>query len=305
MQRTPAERWLPMLAIVIGALIIGFAAILSKLAMREGMGTMAVATWRTGLSIPVFCTLLLWTRANSTTVSARSIWWLLIPGVAFALDLLTWHAAFQYTTAGMATLLANVSVILVGIGGWWLLGERVGWRWWLGAFLALLGVVGLMAGSEAISSAPRPVLGNALALITALCYASYLLSARVVRSGHSTIELMTAVVVISTLVLAIATVIKGESWTPNNSTGWWWVILLALGPQITGQGLIIWAVGRVPAALVAVALLLQPVGTAIWGDLFLNEPLRWTDALPGALVLTGIAFARMGSETKSSHNPTN
>ena len=290
-----------MVAIIIGALIIGFAAILSKLAMRDGMGTMAVATWRTGLSIPVFVTLLIVYRPTSTTKATRSIWWLLVPGVAFALDLLTWHAAFQFTTAGMATLLANVSVILVGLGGWWLLRERVGWHWWLGAILALIGVIGLMAESEATNSAPRPVLGNWLSLLTAVCYASYLLSARFVRRGHSTIELMTAVVVTSTLVLAITTIISGESWMPHTNTGWWWVILLAAGPQIMGQGLIIWAVARVPAALVAVALLLQPVGTAIWGDLFLDEPLLWKDALPGGLVLAGIALAHIGSRPQSQN----
>ena len=44
--------------------------------------------------------------------------------------------------------------------------------------------------------------------------------------------------------LAITTIISGESWMPHTNTGWWWVILLAAGPQIMGQGLIIWAVAR-------------------------------------------------------------
>jgi drug/metabolite transporter (DMT)-like permease len=292
------DRWLPLGAIVLGALIIGFAAILSKLAMRDGVGTMAVATWRTGMSVPIFALLMYATRPDARVSVQRSAVWLLIPGLAFALDLLTWHAAFNFTTASMSTLLANVSVVFVGLGGWLLLKEYIDWRWWLGAILAMTGVVMLMLDTQTLSTAPNPSLGNSLALLTAVFYASYLLSAKVVRGQRRTFEIMFAVVLVSTVVLGIAATVMGDTWLPATSRGWLWLVLLAVGPQVAGQGLIIWAVGRVPAAFVAVALLLQPISTAIWGDLFLDEPLRVTDIIPGVLVLAGIALARLGTNDR-------
>ena len=46
------------------------------------------------------------------------------PGVFFAVDLVLWHHAIAAVGAGIATVLGNLQVVVVGFLAWWLLGER-------------------------------------------------------------------------------------------------------------------------------------------------------------------------------------
>ena len=53
---------------------------------------------------------------------ARLIAWM--AGVFFAADLVLWHNAIEQVGAGLATVLGNTQVVLVGLLAWLLLGER-------------------------------------------------------------------------------------------------------------------------------------------------------------------------------------
>ena len=45
-------------------------------------------------------------------------------GVFFAGDLLFWHHAIEYVGAGLATVLGNLQVLIVGVVAWLVFGER-------------------------------------------------------------------------------------------------------------------------------------------------------------------------------------
>jgi drug/metabolite transporter (DMT)-like permease len=56
----------------------------------------------------------------------------------------------------------------------------------------------------------------------------------------------------------------------------------------------VWALRYLPATLASVALLAQPVGTALLGWWILGEPLSAPQTAGGAAVLAGIALAAQG-----------
>jgi drug/metabolite transporter (DMT)-like permease len=203
--------------------------------------------------------------------------------------------AFTFTTAGVSTLLANVSVVFVGIGGWLLLREKLDWRWAAGACLAMSGVGALAIMTQASTSAPDPLRGNVLSLGTALCYAGYLLSAKVLRRATPTSIIMLSVVTGAPLVLLVGMLVTGEQFLPKTADAWLWLILLAIVPQSLGQGLVIWGLRSLPASFGAVVLLIQPVATTVWGSLMLGELLSAWDIGFGMLVLGGIVLARFGT----------
>ena len=82
---------------------------------------------------------------------------------------------------------------------------------------------------------------------------------------------------------------------PTTTRDWWMVLGLAIVPHCVGQGLIAHALAHLPASFSAVTLLLQPVAAAIWGWLFLKEPLTAAQMGAGAIVVVGIYPARRGS----------
>ncbi|MCH2136992.1 MAG: DMT family transporter [Phycisphaerales bacterium] len=288
-QQAPATS---MIALVLGAVGISFAAIFAKEAMHAGAGPLNSALWRLILAVPVFALLAL----PHLRTASRPSWWIVVPGLAFGLDLLTWHLAFTKTTAAASTLLANVSVVFVGFGGWWLLKERIDWRWGLGAGLALTAVGAMALLASPGTGAPDPLMGNLLSLGTAVCYAAYLLSAKVVRRTVHASVVMLAVVLIAPLVLAGGLLCTDEPWLPPTSDAWLWIVLLALVPQCAGQGLIIWGLRGLPASFSAIVLMIQPIGAAVWGALFLGELLTGADIALSAVVLAGILLARVGTQ---------
>lgn len=68
------------------------------------------------------------------------IGWLLVPGVAFAVDLMLWHRSILYIGPGLATLLGNFQVFLMALAGFVIYRERLGWAFLAGVALAFVGL---------------------------------------------------------------------------------------------------------------------------------------------------------------------
>ena len=102
----------------------------------------------------------------------------LIAGVFFAGDLTFWHHAIEYVGAGLATVLGNLQVLIVGLVAWAVFGERPPRSVLIALPIVLFGVVLIsgVIGTGAYGS--DPVLGVVLGLLTAMCYAGYLLIIR-------------------------------------------------------------------------------------------------------------------------------
>ena len=74
-----------------------------------------------------------------------------------------------------------------------------------------------------------------------------------------------------------------------------YILALALVPQLIGHSSLTWALGYVPAAVVAVAILGEPVGATLIAATLLDEVptlLEWAGA---AVVLAGVYIALRGA----------
>jgi drug/metabolite transporter (DMT)-like permease len=92
----------------------------------------------------------------------------------------------------------------------------------------------------------------------------------------------------------------GEQVWPSD---WTALLLLALGSQVIGQGLLVYALGTVPPLVVGLALLTQPAISALIGWLAYDERLTALDwvgafAIALALVLVRLPPGLRGSEGK-------
>jgi drug/metabolite transporter (DMT)-like permease len=286
-------------ALLAGAVGISFAAPLAKLAVQDGgVGWVASAFWRTTLAAPLLVAVVLLypaaRRQARSAVAGRHLV-LLIPGILFALDLLTWHVSFAWTTAASATLLANLGVVLVGLAGWLWLKEHLDGRYLIGATAALVGVAWLVLVAESPGEAPHRVRGDLMALSTAVFYAAYILSIKHLRATTGAATLMAVATIASSVVLAACALGSSEPLLPSSGGGWGWLVLLAVVPHCLGQGLIVLSLASLPASFAAVTLLVQPVATAVWGWVFLDEALSVGQVSAGGLVIVGIVLARLGS----------
>ena len=209
--------------------------------------------------------------------------------------MLTWHLSFAWTTAASATLLANLAVVIVGFASWLWLRERFDGRYVLGALLAIGGVLWLVTTATGPADHPLRMRGDLLAMSTAVFYAGYILSIKVLRAKYRAITLMAVGTLASSVILLAAVLIAGEPLFPSGMATWGWLVLLAIVPHCLGQGLIVWSLSALPASMAAVTLLLQPVATSVWGWLMLGEALGPSQIVAGLVVIAGIVLARLGS----------
>ena len=283
--------------LAVSAAVLGFASILVK---ASDLGPQAIAFWRLSLGLPLMALALghglMKQRRAGHAFKLRPPGWkaLGLAGVFFAGDLAFWHAGIKITTAANATLLANLTPILVAVAAWFLFKERPTRGMALAGALAILGAVCLAAGN--VRFAPERVSGDILSALTALTavwYTGYLLSVRAARrAGAATVEVMFWSAFVGAPIALLIALGFNEPLLPTDLSGWWPLLALALIVHVGGQGGVAYGLGHTPAALATLIILIQPVVSAFVGWLWFGEaftPLQWAGA---AFVLIGVYAAQ-------------
>ena len=232
----------------------------------------------------------------SRPLSTRTVRLALIAGVFFAGDLLAWHHAIAAVGAGLATVLGNLQVLVVGTVAWLAFGERPSTATFAAVPVVLLGIVlisGVLGGG---AYGADPTAGVVLGLVTALCYGGYLLVIR--RSGSDLRRPGGPVAVATVSIAAVAALFGGVTGTLDLTPGpasLGWLALLGLTSQSLGYLLISLSLSRLPAVLTSMILLVQPVMTVGLGIVLLQEAPTANQLLGVALVIGGIAVATVGT----------
>jgi drug/metabolite transporter (DMT)-like permease len=282
--KRPGRLALP--ALMGGAIAIGFSPIFVRL---SELGPVATGFYRLLLALPL---LWLWMRLEGRAAPATRLAALPIglAGVLFAGDILFWHWSITYTTVADATLFANFAPVIVTVGAWLYLGERITPPFLAGMALAMLGAVLLVNASAALGA--RYVFGDGLGIITACFFGSYVVAVARLRDRYSAANIMFWSSAVTCVLLLAATLVSGERLLPSSQNGWLVLLALAWISQAMGQGLIAYALGHLPASFSALAILIEPLTAAILGWAWLGEALGVLQAVGGVIVLAGIAVAR-------------
>lgn len=285
--------------VLLGATAIAFAPIFAVLAHRaEPLAPTVTAFWRTALASPVLV-LLAWraSRRGAPRTTATGLRWLALPGLFFAIDLSCWHTSMTHISAGLATVLGNLSVVIVPCAAWLLFREKYGLKYAPATALALLGaaLVCLPPGERVLQSLQLPAsnysLGNALAGSTAFAYAGYQLAIKRARRVADTWLVMACSSVTTALLLLAYNLLMGFVLWPRQLEAWSSLLALALVSHCLGQGIIAWSLGKLPAYRVALLLLWQPACSAALSVGLLRQSmsgLQWTGT---AIVLLALAAA--------------
>ena len=282
------SRGLALTALILGALAIGFSPIFVRL---TGTGPAAAGFWRLGMALPALAILTFMNRSPGGLHGPRPM--TVLAGLFFALDLGFWHYGVKFTTVANATILANLSPVVVTAAAWLLLGERPGRAFLAGLALALAGVWAI-AAARGGGGGLDPSLGDGLSITTAVWYAGYMLCVRKVRAHQTASEVMLWSSGVGAPLLMAAALLLHERILPTTPGGW--AACIGLGVvHVVGQGCIAWALGRLPAATASVVILVQPVLTAILGWLIFAETMGPLQMLGAAAALAGVVVAQLAA----------
>ena len=294
--RFATHRW-TLVAALIGALLISFSAVYYAL---SDVSPTTAAFFRAGYALPVLFALW-WMRRSEDLRPSRRRWLALAAGLSLGADAVAWHTAIDYIGAGLATLLANTSVIFVAVGAWILFGEKPR-RAVLVAIPVILTGVAMVSGiGQGDAFGTDPVRGTMFALLAAVLYAGFFLGFR-----HSNDErapsagpLMEATVGTAMAALIIGLVnqnISFEVSLPSHA----WLVALALGSQVVGWLLIGYALPRLPAVETATIILIQPALTMVWGAIIFDERPSALQIAGAVVVLSGVTFVALVRSRKET-----
>jgi drug/metabolite transporter (DMT)-like permease len=286
-----------LVAVLIANVALAFGPWFVRLADTQGgVGPVAAAFWRVTLAAPLVAAMAVGGGARPTRM-AGGLWaMLMVAGVAFAADLGSWHLGILRTTLANATLFGNAATFIFPLYGFFIARawptKRQG-----GALLLAAAGAGLLMG-RSYQLDPKHLVGDLLCLLAGVLYAVYfILMARVraTMAPLSALALSTAACVVPLWLFAMG---LGEQIVPRN---WSAVIALALLSQVVGQGMMVYALGRVSPLIVGVALLIQPMVAAVIGWIAYDERLALPDLL-GA-IMVAIALVMVRAERRVARGP--
>jgi drug/metabolite transporter (DMT)-like permease len=274
---------------VLGALAIAFSSILVRLSHASPS---TAAIFRCAYALPVLGWLA-WREDRRLGPRPRRAHLLAIAsGVFFAADLLTWHHSIADVGAGLATVLANLQVVLVPLIAWLLLREHPGRRVLCSLPVALLGVLLISGALEHGAYGRDPTRGTIFGIAAGAAYVGFLL---LLRAGGSDLRRVAGplfdATATATVLTLVAGLIIGDAKLVPTWPGHGWLVTLALTSQVLGWLLITSSLPRLPAALTSLLLTIQPVGSVALAALILSESPSGLQLAGVAMVLTGLIAA--------------
>ncbi len=279
----------PRLAALGGAMCIAFSGIFYRwAAVSPETGTV----YRAVFGLPLLALVAWGEHRRHGPMPGRAVRLAALAGIFFAGDLTFWHHAIEAVGAGLATVLGNLQVLIVGLVAWLVFGERPSRSVLVALPVVLAGVVLISGLVDSNAYGRDPVLGVVLGLLTAVCYAGYLL---VIRRVGRDLRRPAGPVAVATAATALTGGVVGAGFgTLDLAPGLEslaWLAILGVTAQSAGYLLISLSLPRLPAVLTSIILLAQPVATVGLAIVLLGEAPSPAQLLGVVLVIGGIAVA--------------
>ena len=291
------------LAIFIAILAVSTASIFIKLAQKDAP-SLVIAAVRLSLASLILIPATFHSANNRAQLKnmTRGDWTLaILSGLFLSIHFASWITSLEYTTVVASVVLVSTGPLWVALLSPVFLKELPS-RWvWIGMFLALMGGItvglsdsctlnGTLLTCPPLSDlmAGSAFLGNFLALLGALTVAGYLIIGRRLRAKLDLVPYVFVVYSVAAIALIIYMLIAGQSPLGYPQLTYVWMLALALVPQLIGHSTYNWALRYMPASLVSVTTLGEPIGSAILALFILGETPGILTLLGGVFILAGI-----------------
>ena len=281
---------------------ISFAGPLTRLSQSDPL---IIAAWRLMLSLIIVAIALVVTGEwrDWRRLSLRDAGFAVLAGIALALHFWAWNASIHLTTIAASVTLVNLQpAFIVAISALFLR------EWPSGRQLA--GIVVAMAGAMVIAAPALmesgtivrgAALGNALAFSAAVTAAIYYSIGRHLRHNYGLWSYVGLAYSACALALVAMARVTHLDLFPQPSREIWIFVALALGPMLLGHTGMNWALKFLPAYVVNLVTLGEPVGATLLGALIpgIRQIPSAVTLIGGVVVLTGVTIAARSTVTVS------
>ena len=263
---------------------VSISAILVKKANVTGLAT---AFYRIVFALSIIAPMFITKRKKSIT--KKNIIICIGAGLLFGFELAFWNISVMSSTATIPTLLVNLSSVWMCFGAFVFLKEKVTIMHLRGNFVALLGVVIVIGINQIVNL--KFDSGILYALIASVFLAAYTLVIKKARNNTDTVSVIFFALIGSLISLSIICLIGKVELTGFSAESWVYLVCIGVFTQVGGYVSINYALGHMDSIKVSLATLLQPVLTAVFASLLLNEIIQSQKIYGGILILAGLGIS--------------
>ncbi|MEB3773600.1 MAG: DMT family transporter [Desulfurococcales archaeon] len=272
---------------------VSSASVLVKLAGSQGVHGFSAASWR--LLLSAILTWLMLAGRVSRLPGGRDLVLMLISGVGLALHFDLWMLSLSYTSVAVSVTIVDSYPALLAVAGRTLFREEYTRIQYIGAALAMAGVVLLSSqGGFRVEDLKGPL----LAFGGMLGVAVYFIAGKELRKRYTTLEYTGIVYMIAALVSILLTRMIGARLTGYTLEAWIYLILLAIIPMLGGHSILNYLLKRLSLLATTVPVLGEPVGASILAYLILGEHVGLETAAFMAITLAGIGLTLLGEASR-------
>jgi drug/metabolite transporter (DMT)-like permease len=208
-------------------------------------------------------------------------------GAVYGVGQILQTVGLQHTAASVSGFITGMYVVFTPLLAAIVLRQRVGRAAWGAVVLATVGLGVLSVRGFAVGA------GEALTLLSALCYAVHIIGLGVWSRSRDALGLavvqMSAVAVLCTLAA-----VPGGIVLPPDGGAWFGVVYTALGAGALALVVQTWAQAQLPPTRAAVIMTMEPVFAGLFAVLLGGESVTARLALGGALVLAAMYLVELG-----------
>tara|TARA_Y100000588_G_C14236846_1_gene917720 strand:+ start:650 stop:1534 length:885 start_codon:yes stop_codon:yes gene_type:complete len=286
---------LPYLALFIGMLAISTSAILIRLSDSEPL---VIGSYRQTFATLLFIPFLIRDKCQEIReLPQQRVVEMAITGVLLGGHFGFFISSVKTTSIAASVLLGTCHIVYVAIIGWLFLGERLNVKAINGTILALLGIVVLFWGD--LVQDPGNFRGNFLAFISGILAGLYYLCGRKLRKDVSLPLYALVVYFFSALTMWSVVLVQDLDYRNLPLDEVQLFILMALIPTLLGHTMQNWALGFLPAYVVSISLLSEPVGSGILGWVIFSEIPSLGVFIGGLIVLIGVYVVTTAEKVKT------
>ena len=285
-------------ALIIGIFAISTSAILIRWSSSDPL---VIGSYRQTFATFLFLPFLLKDKFQEIlNLSSREIFELLIIGILLGAHFGFWISSVKATSVAASVLLGTCHIVYVSIIGWVVFGEKLNSRGIIGTVIALAGIIILFWGD--LVEDPGNFRGNFLAFISGILAGLYYLGGRKHRKNISLPTYAFIVYFSSAVVMWLVVLTQGLEYRSIPNSEFQLFFLMALVPTLLGHTMQNWALAFLPAYVISITLLAEPIGSGLLAWYIFSEVPSLGVLVGGLIVLVGVYAVALSEKELNSED---
>lgn len=289
------------LVLGIALMAASFASVFMRLAQVNGSPSLLIVAGRLSLAALILTPFVLRQYGDELRqLTRRDITYAALAGLGIAIHFTLLVFALENTKVVMVQVIVGTGAVWTAFMEVVFLRARLNRMVWMGIGAAFVGgiVIALTSPASSTEQMANPALGNLLAVGAAIAGSVYLTLGRKVRAKVSSMPYIWMVFGFGALIGSTVFLLSGTPIFGHGPDAYFWIVMIALVPQLIGHSGFNYAMGALTATVVTLFTQIVVVSTGILAFLIFAQVPTWGEFAGSLVIISGVILAITGQSKR-------